>query len=308
MGANTSQPTVGVVVPTRDRPELLRRTLESIRTQDYSGDIKTVVVYDRSTVDTSLEVPDGPRPVRVTSNARTPGLAGSRNTGVELLSTPFVAFCDDDDYWSASKIRHQVDRASQPDSPELVTCAITVDFENRQTPRLAGTEAVTHRDLLRSRMSMLHSSTLMFDRDRLLDGIGLVNEEIPGSQNEDWDLLLRAATRKDIAHIDEPLVTVQWGRTSMFARRWDTKITSLEWMLEHHPALMSDRKGISRVYGQLAFGEAARGHRRVTLRWSLKSLTSHPLQWRAGAAMLVASRAVSAETVLNFLHRYGRGV
>ena len=52
-------------------------------------------------------------------------------------------------------------------------------------PRLAGRDAVTHADLLRSRMVMVHSSTNLAYRDVLTTGIGLVDETIPGSQNED---------------------------------------------------------------------------------------------------------------------------
>ena len=46
---------------------------------------------------------------------------------------------------------------------------------------------------------MVHSSTYLVWRGALLDGIGLVDETIPGSQNEDWDLALRAARRHPIA-------------------------------------------------------------------------------------------------------------
>ncbi|MFC7757306.1 hypothetical protein ACFQY4_03945 [Catellatospora bangladeshensis] len=67
--------------------------------------------------------------------------------------------------------------------------------------------------LARSRMSMLHSSGFLARREALLaDGaIGPVSEDAPGSQNEDWDLLLRAARRHPIVHVDEPLVRVLWG-------------------------------------------------------------------------------------------------
>ena len=40
-------PTVSAVVPTRDRPELLRAALAAIRAQDYPGRIEVLVVHDR---------------------------------------------------------------------------------------------------------------------------------------------------------------------------------------------------------------------------------------------------------------------
>lgn len=306
--STTPLPTVGVVIPTRDRPQLMRRAVASVVGQEYAGVIETVVVHDESEVDHSIESADPRRPVRAIRNSRVPGLAGARNTGILALDTPFVAFCDDDDHWLPQKLGRQVARASEPDRPEMVTCAITVDFDGSRNNRLAGTDSVTHADLARSIMAMLHSSCMFFDRVALVDGIGLINEEIPGSQNEDWDIKLRAAARRPIAHIDEPLTVVQWGRSSMFARRWETKNDSMRYMLSQHPSIAADRRGAARVYGQLAFGEAALGHRTEALRLAAKTLRTHPMQWRGALATLVALRVVGPDQVLNLAHRFGRGV
>lgn len=300
-------PSVGVVIPTRDRPELLRRAIASVTRQSYPGPVEIVVVHDGTPIDASLER-TGDRPVHVVSNDRAPGLAGARNTGILDLATDFIAFCDDDDHWEPGKLDQQVARALEPDRPEMVTCAIVVDFDGRRTPRLAGTGVVTHDQLTRSIMAMLHSSCMLFDRSALVDGIGLVSEEIPGSQNEDWDIKLRAAARQPIAHVDQPLVTVQWGRSSLFARSWATKNESFVWMLEHHPEIAADAHGASRVYGQLAFGEAALGRRRAAMRWAGRALRANPLQWRAVVAVPVAAGLVRPDRVLNTLHHFGRGV
>ena len=189
-----------------------------------------------------------------------------------------------------------------------MTTAIEVDFDGRCTPRLAGTDRVTVAHLTRSRMSMLHSSSLLFDRTLLMARIGLVDEEVPGSQNEDWDLLLRSAKVGDIVHVDEPLVVVAWGAASFFTRTWDTKVSSLHWMLERHPEIRQDRRGVGRVYGQVAFGEASRPDPRAARRWARRALAKDPVQWRAYVALLVAARLLTPAQVLNGLHRVGRGV
>lgn len=177
-------PSVSVVIPAHARPLELRRAIAAARGQEYSGNIETVVVFDRAEPDPSL-ITGGTRPVRVLRNDRSPGLAGARNTGILAATGELVAFCDDDDWWHPTKLATQVARLGQfPDTP-LVTSAIVVDYENRSTVRRAGTDLVTHEMLLASRMSMLHSSTLLFRREALLGDLGLINEEIPGSQNED---------------------------------------------------------------------------------------------------------------------------
>src|SRR3954447_21329622 len=47
-------PTVGVVLPTHNRPKLLRQALESVLAQEYEGEVRAVVVYDRAESDQSL--------------------------------------------------------------------------------------------------------------------------------------------------------------------------------------------------------------------------------------------------------------
>ena len=44
-------PLVSVVVPTRDRPELLRRAVGAILGQSYKGPIECLVVFDQSDPD-----------------------------------------------------------------------------------------------------------------------------------------------------------------------------------------------------------------------------------------------------------------
>ncbi len=301
--------TVGVVVPTHDRPELLRKTLDSILAQDTTAELTVVVVFDRNTPDPSLEALSVPgRRVQVMANERTPGLAGSRNTGILALDTEWVAFCDDDDTWAPTRLSAQLTRAEQHPDAELITTAICVAFEGAEVPRLAGTDLVTRADLARHRMAMLHSSTLLVRRDALLGRLGLVDEAIPGSQNEDWDLLLRAAARAPIPHVDEPLVRVLWGRSSHFSRQWETRVSSLEWMLERHPDIAGDDQGAARVFGQLAFGSAALGRRAAAARWARRAMRRRVSEPRAYLALAVAGRVVKAESVMSYLHRRGRGL
>jgi len=302
-------PTVGVVVPTHDRPELLRQTLRSILDQDTPAELDVVVVFDRSAPDPTLTELGSPgRRVRVVANERTPGLAGSRNTGILALDTEWVAFCDDDDTWAPRRLSAQLERSRRHPEADVLTTSICVAYEGAEVPRLAGTGEVTHDDLTRSRMAMLHSSTLLLRRAALLGWLGMVDENIPGSQNEDWDLLLRAASRAPIQHIDEPLVRVLWGTSSHFSRQWETRVASLEWMLQRHPGITVSDRGAARVFGQLAFGSAALGRRRAATQWARRAMGRRWAEPRGYLALAVAGRMVSAEAVMSFLHRRGRGL
>jgi glycosyltransferase involved in cell wall biosynthesis len=301
----TDWPSVGVVLPSHDRPALLRAALAGVLGQDYPGQLQALVVYDRAEPDLSLA--DGDR-VRVLANSRTPGLAGARNTGILALSSDLVAFCDDDDQWLPGKLRAQVTALQQSPGSEFASCGITVDYEGSSTPRLAGCDQVTYSDLLRSRMVMVHSSTYLAVRAALTDGIGLLDEQIPGSQNEDWDLALRAARRRPIVHVDTPLVRVAWGASSYFARQWESKAEALQWMLQRHPEIRRCRPGAARVYGQLAFAYACLGRRAEASRWAARAMRSNWHERRVPFALAVAAGVVSGDTVLRLLHARGHGI
>ncbi len=295
-------PSIGVVVPTRNRPGLLRRTLAAIAAQDYLGKVRTVVVYDQSPPDPDL------RGVKVLTNSRTAGLAGARNTGILALDTDLIAFCDDDDEWAPDKLTAQV-AVLEPDI-DVTTCAIEVRYRDRLVPRLAGLQWVGLDQLIRSRMAMLHASTFLVRRAALLDPqrLGLVAEDAPGSQNEDWDLLLRAARRGPIRHLDRPLVRVRWGTTSHYAYEYATKISSLRWMMNRHPEIAGCPPGAARVYGQLACWSAAAGNRSAALRYARAAVRNNWREPRTAIALAAVTRMVRVESVLAALHRRGRGI
>ena len=53
-------PSVGVVIPTRNRPELVRKAIASVRAQRYPGEVRIVVVYDQTEPDYLLASTDEP--------------------------------------------------------------------------------------------------------------------------------------------------------------------------------------------------------------------------------------------------------
>ena len=300
-------PSVSVVVPTRDRPLLLRRALGGILAQRYPGDIECVVVFDQSEV--SLPVIDAAHRgrVRVLVNDRSPGLAGARNTGALAATGDLIAFCDDDDEWLPNKLRLQAEARAEWDAL-AVTSGIYVCFRGREIARIPAVRTVTFRALLRSRRAEIHPSTIVTERRALLDEIGLADERIPGSYAEDYEWLLRAAKARALTAVLEPLVRVHWHERSWFSEDWETIVRALTYLIERYPEFESEPSGLSRICGQLAFASAAAGRRAEGRRWARRSVRLDARQPRGYVALLLSFGVLRPEPVLRLAHTFGRGV
>ena len=304
---------VDVVVPTRDRPELLRETIGTILASDHPGPVRVLVVFDQAEPDATLtQAPSGDGPARsvqvLANTARRPGLAGARNTGLLAADAPLVAFCDDDDTWLPDKLRRQVALLAEHPDAVLASCGIEIDYAGTRSPRVLDAPVVGFADLLRSRLTELHPSTFLLRRAVVVDDIGLVEEDIPGSYAEDYEFLLRIARRAPVVLVPEVGIRVRWHQQSYFSQRWSTIEQALDWLLSRYPEFDGEPQGHGRVLGQIAFAVAAQGRRADAGRRVRRTLAVNPREPRAYLALAVASGAVGADTVMRQLHRRGKGL
>jgi Glycosyl transferase family 2 len=308
LAEDRSYPDVDVVVPTRDRPELLRQSIDAILAQDYPGVVRVVVVFDQSDPDLTLVRPDPARPVLVVTNNRKPGLAGGRNSGILASRGELVAFCDDDDVWLPGKLTAQVAMLKADPSASIVSCGIRIDYDGTLVDRVLPKTTFEMPDLLRDRLTELHPSTFLMRRSAVVDGFGLVSEQVPGSFGEDYEFLLRASRAGAIRSVPEVGVVVRWHKSSYFMSRWETMSQGLTWLLETYPEFSTVPAGEARVAGQVAFAQAAMGHRREALGWVGRTVRHNPLEPRGYLALAVASGVVKPDAIIRRLHDRGRGI
>ena len=127
-------------------------------------------------------------------------------------------------------------------------------------------ERATFADFLRSRITEIHPSAMLYSREDLLgvDGkptrIGLVDEELPAAYGEDYDLLLRATRHGDVLSVPEPLILVLWDRPSFFSGKWQSMVDGLSYILRKFPEFEQDPKGLARIAGQIAYAQASLGN------------------------------------------------
>ena len=301
-------PAVTVVVPTKDRPYLLRRAVQTVVEQDYPGEVHCLIVFDGTTPEApDVTLPVG-RTLRTLVNTRTPGLAGNRNTGYLAAQGEYVAACDDDDEWFPDKLRAQIELLScRPDASGAGTGSL-FHFEGKDTPRPADLPELTFAELLERRHPEVHASSFVFRRRRLLDEIGLVNEKLPAGYGEDFELLLRATKVGPFVCVQRPLVRAHQHRSSFFAERWHNIDDALSYLIDLVPEFADAPDGLARMEGQRAFAKAALGERREATWLAVRALRRSRSSRQAWAALLIAAHLVSAERVLAMARRAGRGI
>lgn len=307
VGGSSWQPTVSVVTATRDRPELLRRAIRSFQAQTYPEIVEVIIVFDRSPVESLEDIASqGTLRLRGIPNTRSPGLAGARNSGILQASGELVAFCDDDDEWSPDKLQRQIDRWQR--EPAAVGVGTGMLLVSHGGSRLRhAPPALNFDDFLRSRNFSIPSSGFLLRRADLLD-VGLVDESLPGSYGEDWDLLLRLTRSGVFVTVPDPVVTVYWDRPSFFTSKWQGLIDGLTYLIRKYPEFETQPKGLARMASQVAFAHAAQGDRQAALEWARAALRRDAAQPRAWAAMAVANKLAPAETLVRLANARGRGL
>lgn len=306
--ARQGLPSITAIVATKDRPQLLRRTLRSILAQDYRGRLDVVVVFDQDEIDDldDVEVPVGIS-LRTVRNSRTPGLAGGRNSGIQIATSDLVAFCDDDDTWLPSKLSQQVALWRRHPEAAAVSTGIRIITAGHAHERIPA-PMTARKDFLASRVAEVHTSSLLVRHRDVEHEDGFVDELLPASYGEDYDILLELSRSGPIASVQSSLVDVHWDRPSFFAEKWRGLAAGLTYLLAKHPDLAVCRDNAARMRGQIAFAHAAAGDRAGARHWARDAMSARRREPRAWAALAVSTGAVSPGVMVRTMNKLGKGL
>jgi glycosyltransferase involved in cell wall biosynthesis len=209
------RPVVSVVIPTRNRPELVARAVRSALAQTLA-DIEVIVVIDgidRDTVKSLAAITDH-RGVTICLPISVGG-AEARNVGIRQSHGRWIALLDDDDEWSPHKLARQVHlgRISKKRFP-VVTCRLIArrpaGDELWPARKIRSDESMSEYLLcressIRQGEGFIQTSTLLMPRELMLQ----IPFECGLPRHQDWDWLIRASVCEDVEFlwVWDPLVT-----------------------------------------------------------------------------------------------------
>ncbi|WP_205752195.1 glycosyltransferase family 2 protein [Cryptosporangium phraense] len=206
-------PQVSVVIPTRNRPDLVVRAVRSALEQTLR-DLEVIVVVDGpdpSTREALALVRDSR--LRTIELEESGGAQNARNVGAQRAAGEWTAFLDDDDEWLPEKLTRQLEAAeASPYELPVVACRLYLRTPRADTvlPRRLPREGEPPSEYLTVRRGLFHgegfiqTSTIMAPTS-LLRRVPFTLG-VRRAQELDWSLRCLELPGSGLVYADQPLV------------------------------------------------------------------------------------------------------
>ena len=189
---------ISVIVPTYNRPDFLKRAIESVLAQTFIN--YEVIVVNDAGMDVSglVDSFNDPR-IKLINHSVNKGLPASRNTGIKASIGRYIAYLDDDDVYYTNHLQTLIDTAHSYTKDFVYSECLNV-VENINGEVIETKERIFppyHPSLLK-RCNFI-PVMCNFHKRELVEKVGLFDETI--SFAEDWDLWYRISKHVDFFHL-----------------------------------------------------------------------------------------------------------
>jgi glycosyltransferase involved in cell wall biosynthesis len=244
-------PSLTIVTPCLNARGTIELALESVRNQDYAGELDHLVV-DGGSTDGTLEVLEAAPGVRFVSEPDR-GLSDAVNKGIRMARGEIIGWLNADDvYMPGALTRAGSAFATRPDAEWVTGRCLIIDADGEEIRR----PVTAYKDFFLRRYSFrLHlmqnfvSCPSTFVRRSAFDAVGLLDERFRYSM--DYDLWLRLARRSEPVVIDEPLAAFRMAEGSLSMSGFDRQFAEhVQNAREHgagHPVAVTANRAISRL-------------------------------------------------------------
>ena len=227
-------PVVSIVIPTYNRAELLKRSVQSILDQTYQ-DFEVIVVDDGSTDNTEEVVKCfADNRIQYIKHDRNRGASAARNTGIRAASARYIAFQDSDDEWLPQKLEKQVGMLGTSSTEVGVVYSGFWKVRGRTKlyipiPSVPLKEGDIHEVLLRRNFVGIPVTII---RRECFEKAGVFDEKL--SMYEDWELWIRISKHYEFRYIAEPLVITHCSAGGVNTQESLVLAKSIEYIVQKH--------------------------------------------------------------------------
>lgn len=191
---------VSVIIPYYNRPQKVKRAVNSVLNQTYKQ-IEIIIVDDNSPVPPPFETNDQ---IKIIKNEVNSGPGISRNMGMAEAKGNFIAFLDSDDYWDAGFLEKTLNifDESKDDLVMVYVDTLAVDAKGTKPKRDGKVDTSVILPYILTEVRPWATSSCLWRADLIKD--------IKWGTNRNWEDYVFdvrvAMVNNHVAHIDEFLV------------------------------------------------------------------------------------------------------
>lgn len=273
---------VSVVIPTRNRPVLLRRAMQSVLAQDWRN-LELIVVDDASDAAQNVgavveEMTAVDTRIRYLRQAKQSGVSAARNRGIAEARGSYIAFQDDDDEWIVDKLSRQVSALEVLGDGFVLVGGSVIRVSTNSAPRIFGWPRLSDQrqvddDRFVDSVCAFMQTALL--RSKALKATGGFDQTIVIS--EDWELCLRLREHGQFAAISD-VVAISYESPTGLLSRVDLRIGSYRSLLQKHEngLLRSFPRAISTLHYETAKACGLLERRKEALVHAFKAIGAEP--------------------------------
>ena len=229
---NISNFKVSVIIPTHNRPELLKKAVSSVLNQTYKN--LEIIVIDDGLEKRAEEVINSfhDTQLKYIQHLEEKGGSAARNLGIKNATGYFIAFLDDDDEWVPEKLAIQMAQfESTPREVGFCFSAVENIYSDRKYITTVPSGIGDYHKLALSYFKSMLTVTLIVKK-YVFEEIGMFDEQFPSHQEA--DLMIRVTKKFKGLGIDQPLVRVSMGGHQQVGSSLERRILGREMLLEKH--------------------------------------------------------------------------
>jgi len=235
--AGHEPPLVSIVIPTRDRPESLRKALASVLEQNYER-LEIIVVDDASKADIAPVISSfHDERISLLKHETSTGPSVARNEGILASKGEFISFLDDDDEMLPDKIAAHIEDLAQKGWRYHVSYCLGEVYDDAQGEIIRthdqGWDGEHLEQLIDGRIK-IPTVCLLISRGSLRK-VGGFDPQLKSM--EDRELLIRLAELNEFAFVNRVLVRIHFRQAGRLSLDKQARLDAQSRIYQAHRAL-----------------------------------------------------------------------